>query len=118
MGYFMKNGRWADTETVVLAALLARTADGQGSSIELGDRGTLRAELTCTAASGTAPSLMVKIETSKDGVTWREVAAFTALSAAGSQRISVPGCDRFVRASWDLGGDTPSFTFSVDGEAA
>jgi hypothetical protein len=74
--------------------------------------------LTCTDHSGTTPSLLVFVETSSDGTTWRELGAFTALFAAGSQRASFPGADRFVRARWALGGTDPSFTFSVSGEAA
>jgi hypothetical protein len=118
MPYNTAKGRYADTLDVTLAASAARTADGNGSSVELGDRGTMRLLLNCTAKSGTAPSLLVVIETSFDGTTWREIAAFTALNdATGSQRISAPGCDRFVRARWDLSGTNPSFTFSLTGEA-
>lgn len=118
MGYNTAKGRYADTLDVTLAASAARTADGNGSSVELGDRGTLRLLLDCTAKSGTNnPTCAVVVETSFDGTTWRELGAFTALTGTGSQRASFPGCDRFVRARWDLGGTDPSFTFSVSGEA-
>lgn len=118
MGYFRQDGGWADTEDTPLAASAARTENGQGGALELGQRGALRLVLTCTERSGTTPSLLVFIETSHDGTTWRELGAFSALLAAGSQRASFPGADRFVRARWVLGGSTPSFTFSVSGEAA
>lgn len=118
MGYHKQNGEYADTEDVTLAASTARTATGQGSALELGDRGTVRLLLDCTAASGTNPTLVVAIQTSHDGSTWRELGAFTQLTASGSQRISLGGCDRFVRAAWGIGGTDPSFTFSVSGESA
>lgn len=118
MGYFKQDGRWADSEELTLAASAARTTSANGSAFEPGDRSALRLLLDCTAASGTSPSLLVLIETSQDGTTWREIGAFTALTAVGSQRASFPGADRFVRARWVLGGTSPSFTFSVSGEAA
>jgi len=117
MPYVKQNGEFADTKEVNLAALAARTASDSGSAVELGDRGTLRLDLTVTAAAGTLPSLQVDIQTSADGSTWRTIGGFTALAAAGSQRASFLGADRFVRAIWTISGTTPSFTFSVDGEA-
>lgn len=118
MGYFKQDGGWADVDEVTLAASAARTESASGSALELGHRGLLRLLLDCTASDGTEPSLLVIVETSKDGTTWRELGAFTALLAAGSQRASFGGADRFVRARWALGGTSPSFTFSVSGEAA
>ena len=103
---------------VELLASEERDAAGQGEAYDMGDRSTLRLDLAVTAIDGTAPSLAVLIQTSKDGSTWREIAAFTALSGVGSQRMTVPGCDRYVRAAWYLAGSTPAFTFSVSGDAA
>jgi hypothetical protein len=117
MGYNRQDGQWADTEELSLHASAARTASGNGDAVESGDRGTLRLLLDVTDVSGTAPSLLVILETSLDGVTWREFGAFSALSAIGSQRRSFFGADRFVRARWALGGTTPSFTFGISGEA-
>lgn len=117
MGYNTANGRYADTVETTLHASAARTASGNGSSVELGDRGTLRLTLDVSAASGTLPSLQVDVQTSADGSTWRTIGGFTALATTGSQRASFPGCDRFVRAAYTLSGTTPSFTFSVSGEA-
>jgi len=115
---FNDKNEWIDADELVLAASAERSANGQGSAIDLGDRGTPRLTLDVTAAGGTAPSLAVAIETSADGSTWREIGAFTALSAVGSQRASFPGADRYVRAAWYLAGTTPAFTFSVSGNAA
>lgn len=118
MGYRMQNQKWADVDDVTLHGSAARTASGSGSAVELGDRGTLRLDLAVTAASGTKPSLSVDIETSADGSTWRPMAGFTALATTGSQRISIGGLDRFARAVWTISGTgSPSFTFSVSGEA-
>ena len=117
MAYTTANGRHADTLPVTLHESAARTATGTGSALELGDRGVLRLLIDVTAASGTTPTLDVTVETSFDGSTWRSVAAFAQRTSVASERKSFAGCDRFVRVSYTIGGTTPSFTFSVSGEA-
>lgn len=117
MAYTTAKGRIADTLSLSLHDSAARTATATGSSFELGDRGVLRLLLDVTAASGTTPTLDVTVQTSYDGSTWRSVAAFTQATAITSERKSFAGCDRFVRVSYTIGGTTPSFTFSVSGEA-
>lgn len=117
MGYNKQTGEWADIDDVTLAASAARTSSANGSAVELGDRGTLRLLLDVTAATGTTPTLDAAVETSFDGVTWRSLGAFTQKTATGTERKSFAGADRFVRVTWTIGGTTPSFTFSVSGEA-
>lgn len=117
MGYPTKSGRWADTRSLVLAASAARTATGTGSAIEIGDKPVARLLLDVTARTGTTPTLDVTIETSFDGATWRSAGTFTQVTATGQQRGNFM-LDRYVRASWTIGGVTPNFTFSIAGEAA
>jgi len=83
------------------------------------NKGTLRAALAVTAASGTTPSLTVTVQTSYDAGSsdaWRTVAAFTAATAAGTERKSFPGLDRYVRLNYTVSGTNPSITFGVSGE--
>lgn len=117
MGYSTKSGRWAATADLVLAASAERTATGNGASVEVGDKAVGRLLLDVTARTGTTPTLDVTIQTSFDGVTWRTAGTFTQATATGQQRISCM-LDRYVRAIWTIGGTTPSFTFSIAGEAA
>lgn len=113
------NGEFIDVEEVTLASSAARTTSDAGAAIDLGDRGTLRLSLAVTAKSGTKPSLHALVETSADGSTWRQLGSFTAVNdATGSERRSFPGADRYVRLRWVISGTTPSFTFSVSGDAA
>lgn len=116
MGYRMVNGRWANTEDTTLAASAARTATGTGTAVELGDRTVGRLLLNVTAASGTGPTLDVTIECSADGVTWYTSGTFAQKTAAGTER-KLFMLDRFVRARWTIAGTTPSFAFSIAGEA-
>ena len=119
MGYQMQNGRYAPTESVILAAPSARTASASGSAYEMGERSTLRLLLDVTVVSGTNPTLDAYVETSNDGSTWRTLGTFAQKVAASSERQCFAGCDRFVRVSWEIGGtSTPTFTFSITGEAA
>lgn len=115
-GYFVGGQRSAHTFDVSMLSATA-TATGTGAAIELGDLATLRLDLTVSAASGTTPSLTVSIETSKDGSTWRSLGSFVAATTTTSERKSFVGCDRYARVSYTISGTTPSFTFSVKGEA-
>lgn len=117
MGYQTKSGRWADTVGLTLAASAARTATASGATVEVADKGVVRLLLATTAVSGTTPTLDVVIQTSHDGTTWRAAHTFTQVTAIGQQRASFT-VDRFVRATWTVDGATPSFTFSISGEAA
>lgn len=117
MGYQTTSGRWANTRDLVLAESAARTVTGSGSAVEVGDRGVARLLMDVTAASGTSPTLNVTVETSHDGTTWRSAGTFTQATAVGQQRAAF-NIDRFVRASWTIGGTSPSFTLSITGDAA
>lgn len=117
MPYFTAGNVKRDGERVVLAAAAARTANGSGASFFMGGRDTLRLDLSITAAGGTTPTLNVKVQHSADGNTWTDLASFTQATGASSQRKVLSGCDRYVKATWTIGGTTPSFTFGLDGEA-
>lgn len=117
MGYRMQDGSWADTEAVTLLGSSTQTASTNSTGIELGDRAMWRGTLDVTAASGTTPTLDVTLQTSADNSTWRTLGTFTQKTTTGSERKSFAGCDRYVRATSVIAGTTPSFTFSIAGEA-
>lgn len=104
-------------EPVTLVPAGTRTAAGTGATVEMAERSTLRLTLNVTAASGTSPTATVTIEHSRDGSTWTAHSSFAAATAVGSQRKVFGGLDNLVRATWTMGGTTPSFTFSITGEA-
>lgn len=113
---------------VVLHASAEVTTSGSSAAVdcspEVDDGGPVRgllsrALLTVTAKSGTNPTLLVSIETSPDGATgWRVVGSFTVASTTTYQRLSFAPLERYVRATWTLGGTGgPKFTFSLSGVA-
>lgn len=110
-------GRALRQRPATLHASAARTATGSGTGVELGDSGALILTLDVTDASGTTPSMTVSVETSEDNSTWRTLGSFTAKTAAGAERKSFPGVDQYARATWTITGTTPSFTFTVTGDA-
>lgn len=84
---------------------------------------TLAIYLDITAASGTTPTLDVKIQCSPDNTTWfdpastaanRDSLAFAQKTTTGQDVKLVPnvGC-RYIREYHTVGGTTPSFTYSV-----
>lgn len=117
MGYWMANGKWSGTDEVTLAASAARTATGTGSSYEAGGRGLARCIVTVSAASGTTPTLIVKLQGSTDGSTWFDIdgASTGELTTTGTAKFATATW-RYVRPAWTIGGTTPSFTFTVEAE--
>lgn len=99
-------------------------------------------QLSTTAASGTTPTLDVKVQTSLDGVVWFDVLAFFPATSVSEFLKSLPVTSREVaalddnatmnsvtiltadtvrsmfgplfRVRWIIGGTTPSFTFKVE----
>lgn len=104
-------------DQISLAASAARTTTGQATGIQNIAYTTFRLLLDVTAASGTTPTLDVTLQTSSDNATWATVGTFAQKTAVSSERKAFSGLDRFVRVIWTIAGTTPSFTFSVNGEA-
>ncbi len=91
-------------------------ATGLGPAVDPGvfQDDCLRAYEASQVARGFAQTSM------DNGVTdaWRSLgSAYTQATGVTSQRIVVGGTDRWVRASYTIGGTTPSFTWSLVGEA-
>ncbi len=102
---------------LTLQASTAETASGNGAAVESGEYRDLLVTLNCTAASGTSPTLLVQLQVSDDGgTTWYNLpnGAFTQLTAVGTQVLQIDSAfGDTIRASWTIGGTTPSFTFAV-----
>jgi len=107
--------RMAST-TVTLHTSGAETTTGNGTNFTVGQFQEAIVMLSCTAASGTTPTLNAKLQTF-DGSVWYDIpdSAFTQLTGTGSQAIKVNTFGSIMRVVWTLGGTTPSFTFSVIG---
>lgn len=116
-GYWSSSGRWVNHDDLVVQAAVTRTTTLVGAAVDTNGKGDISLDLAVTAASGTTPTLDVALETSKDGVSWRSLGSFAQKTAVSSERKSFSGCDRLVRTNAVIGGTTPSFTFSVVGEA-
>lgn len=81
-------------------------------------RSAARLELQVSALSGEGAKLTVKVETALSPTgPWRAVAAFPTLTVETFAAKLFATCERYLRVSWVVEGTTPSFTFSVDGQA-
>lgn len=70
--------------------------------------------LTVTAASGTTPTLVAKVQHSVDNSVWVDLITFGSKNSRSSEFQTVAGTvQRYVRVLWTVGGTTPSFTFHV-----
>lgn len=102
---------------VVLNPLSAKTATATGTQVDNGASTTngLAAYLHVTAASGTTPTLVVKVQHSADASTWADLVTFTTMDAAHDyERATATGTiNRYLRADWTVAGTNPSFTFHL-----
>jgi hypothetical protein len=102
-------------------ASAARTVTGNSAvldTLELRSEGAgvfdrCRFYLDVTAASGTSPTLNVKIVGVVNGIDFDLTPTFTQKTAVARETILVDECPRFVKIVWTVAGTTPSFTFSV-----
>ncbi len=102
---------------IALQASTVVSSSGTGATFDLeADDTTARLWLEVTAASGTAPTLLVTVEHSHNGVTWDTLGTFAQKTAPGAEYKAFPDARQFVRVRWTVGGTTPSFTFGVAGE--
>jgi hypothetical protein len=90
--------------------------DYNDASLDLGAPSVVALDLTCSARTGTSPTMDIDLETSPDNSTWAVAESFALVTAAGTQRILCI-VDRYIRPSIDLGGTSPVFSFTITGEA-
>lgn len=98
----------------------ARTATGTGTAVQMGAVGTaqrLYANLHVFAATGTSPTLAVKIQSASsssfssptDRITFSTASAITGIPSSVVGNIT----DTWWRAVYTIAGTSPSFTFAV-----
>lgn len=117
-------------QAITLKAAGAETASTAGAAVPTGsESGSLYLEVNVTAASGTSPTMTVKIEGSMDGTNWFTLGTVGAngynvgaIGTAPSNFTTTAGPIRaiydapmYVRSSSTIGGTTPSFNYTVTG---
>lgn len=117
MPYQRSDGTYINSQPLGTAAVssAARVASGNGTSVETGSFTEIRGlVLDVTAASGTNPTLDVRVETSDDNTTWRTISSFAQATTVTNEHKEFGPLGRYVRIAWTIAGTaTPSFTFSV-----
>lgn len=106
---------------LALLAAGTRTAGANAAAIDVSKFKEMLIFLAVTVATGTTPSLTVFIDASPDGgVTWAQVAAFPAVTAANvaggliaTAPIQLTNFGDTVRVRYAITGTTPSFDFAV-----
>lgn len=104
-------------DDVTLKASAAETASTTHTAAELGDKARLNLVLNVTAQAGTAPTLDITIEGSNDGTNWYTLGTFAQKTGVATERKAFVAA-RHVRSRSVVDGTTPSFTYSILGEAA
>lgn len=105
--------RVTNAEATVPSA--ARTVTGSSAAVDVSTHSDAIVLLTCSAASGTTPTMDVKVQASADMVNWYdEGTSFTQIVAASTPAVKkLTGLGLYIRYFWTIGGTTPSFTFSI-----
>jgi hypothetical protein len=104
-------------DVTVAAASAARTATGTSAVLASDVADELGVVLSVTAVSGTAPTLVLSVEWSMDGVLFAAadpVDAFTSVNAQVAVTKLFKAKAPYYRLRWTIAGTTPSFTFSVN----
>lgn len=100
----------------ILAPEAARSTSGNGTAQQLGVGTGKRVVATAhvLAASGTSPSLTLKVQTddSASFTSPTDLITFAPFSAPGAaHQIASGNADAFYRVAWTISGTSPSFTF-------
>lgn len=94
-------------------SLLARTAAGTSSWLNVSRYEQVHFYVEVTVVSGTSPILNLWIEDSPDASTAFPITAQYAMTAATNLRIPIAVSATYLRIRWTVAGTSPSFTFQV-----
>lgn len=94
-------------------ASATQTASGAGTPFTVDSVLSIIGTLAVTAASGTSPTLDLRLESSVDGTNYYTVAAFSQKTGISTDARIFGPVGTTARWAWTVGGTTPSFTFSV-----
>lgn len=103
----------ARTSFVTFLASAARTVTGNSGEFNLYDHDEALVFLNVTAASGTSPTLNVKVQTKDPNGDWYDLVSFTQATAAAKEAKPVTVYGETLRIAYTVAGTTPSFTFTV-----
>jgi hypothetical protein len=103
---------------VTVEASSAKTVTGNGSSVLVPEAGAkVAVAVNVSAASGTTPTLDLKVQWSHDGGTsWMDAETADTFTQITAAKTVVKVFDRKapnLRLVWTVGGTTPSFTFGA-----
>lgn len=95
------------------------TANGNTVDIDVSTISALEIEIKVTSVSGTSPTLDVYIEGKFEATgDYKPLVSQTGITATGIWFLTInPVIFRYIRVRWVVGGTSPSFTFTVAGQA-
>jgi len=105
-----------DANLYLLASATKTTTvtNATGVDFDGADLQPLCYRLNVTVASGTGPTLDVKIQESDDNSSWRDFANFKQMTGVGIERVTAKSDARYRRYYATIGGTNPSFTMHIN----
>jgi len=105
----MKNQQF---DVITNSAALGATTTG--NKIDVGDFRAIDMYMSCTAVSGTNPTLDAVVSSSADGTVWITHTTFTQITAAATELKFLEKFGRYIRVVATIGGtNTPTVTFTL-----
>lgn len=108
------NGKLLHVKSEIFHESAAETTTGTSTAIDAGNVKSLIVALDVTVAS-VSDTLDVIIEESVDNSVWFTLLTFTQATGVTSEILRSARPARYLRATWTIGGTSPSFTFSLKG---
>jgi len=95
------------------------TSSGNSTDISVDYFSAAELELKVTSVSGTSPTMDIYIEGKFEATgDYKTLASQTGITATGTWFFTInPLIFRYIRIRWVVGGTSPSFTFTVTGQA-
>tara|TARA_R110000764_G_scaffold100369_1_gene185344 strand:- start:197 stop:532 length:336 start_codon:yes stop_codon:yes gene_type:complete len=105
----MKNQQF---DVITTGASLGATTTG--NKIDVGSFRDIDMYMSCTAVSGTSPTLDAVVYSSADGTVWIAHTTFTQITAASTELKYLNKFGRYIRVVATIGGSsTPTVTFTL-----
>ncbi len=103
------------TQNIQVLPSAARTTSAQSGAIDVGDYIEGLLLINITAASGTTPSMTLKVQAYDDAnAVWYDLPdSIAAQTAVGKVLVRLANFGEQIRLDYAITGTTPSFTFSA-----
>lgn len=113
--YIASEATARNTREFTFRASAAATANGNTNGFDVSNYGEALVFINVTAVSGTSPTLNLYVDTYDflSGQWFQHPVSIAQITAAGNTLVQLTNFGEQIRLRWQVGGTSPSFTFSA-----